>query len=150
MSAFLSWSDELSVGIQEIDEQHKVLVDLLNDLHNAVLSRHGRESVGPILGRLAEYTRIHFAVEESLMRILDYPQYEAHKEEHISLIEQVMELQRKFKEENLNISMNLLHFLKNWLGEHIIHSDKDYGPFFLSKGAQTSWKSKSWLRRLFH
>ncbi|MDJ0806841.1 MAG: bacteriohemerythrin [Gammaproteobacteria bacterium] len=150
MSALLSWSDELSVGIQEIDEQHKVLVALLNDLHNAVLSRHGREAVGPILGRLAEYTRIHFAVEESLMRILDYPRYEEHKEEHVSLIKEVNELHRKFNDEGLNISMNLLHFLKDWLGEHIIHSDRDYGPFFLSRGAKTSWKSKSWLKRLFH
>jgi hemerythrin len=150
MSALLTWSDELSVGIQEIDEQHKVLVDLLNDLHDAVLHRHGRDAIGPILGRLAEYTRIHFAVEESLMRILDYPEYEKHKEEHVSLIEQVTDLDKKFKQDNLNVSMNLLHFLKDWLSEHIICSDKDYGPFFLSKGAEKSWKSPSWLRRLFH
>lgn len=150
MGALLTWSDDLSVGIQEIDEQHKVLVGLLNDLHESVLSRHGREASGEILDRLAEYTRIHFTVEESLMRILNYPGYERHKAEHESLIKQVSELQQKFSEEGLNISMNLLNFLKDWLGEHITHSDKHYGPYFLDKGAQKTWKSTTWLKRLFH
>jgi hemerythrin len=150
MSALINWSDELSVGIQEIDEQHKMLVELLNELHEAVLERRGRDACGEILDRLAEYTRIHFAVEESLMRILDYPDYEKHKEEHELLIDQVIELQKKFHAGGLNISLDLLRFLKGWLGDHIVKSDSHYGPHFLSMGVQTSWKKTSWLKRLFN
>ena len=87
MSKFIEWSNELSVGIEEIDEQHKVLVDLLNQIHEAIQQRHGAEATGEIIDRLGEYTRIHFAVEESLMRILHYSEYERHKEEHDRLIE---------------------------------------------------------------
>ncbi|MEW8498684.1 MAG: hemerythrin domain-containing protein, partial [Candidatus Thiodiazotropha taylori] len=70
MGKFVEWSDALSVGIEEIDEQHKMLVDLVNKMHEAIHQRHGSDVVKSILGDLAEYTRIHFAVEESLMRIL--------------------------------------------------------------------------------
>lgn len=150
MNALLTWSDDLSVGIQEIDEQHKVLVNLLNELHDSVLNRHGREACERILRRLAEYTRIHFAVEESLMRILHYPEYEEHTQEHEELIGQVADLQKKFRDDGLNISMDLLQFLKAWLTEHIIKSDQDYAPHFVAMGAQKSWKGSHWLKRLFH
>jgi hemerythrin len=89
MVRFIEWSNELSVGIEEIDAQHKVLVDLLNQIHEAIQQRQGTEATSQIIERLGEYTRIHFAVEESLMRILHYPDYERHKEEHDRLIDQL-------------------------------------------------------------
>src|SRR5512140_2145124 len=69
--AHIEWSDELSVGIQEIDEQHKVLVGLVNDMHRAIHEHHGRDTARAILEKLGDYTRVHFAVEESLMRIFE-------------------------------------------------------------------------------
>ena len=63
------WSDDFSINIQEIDEQHKVLVDLLNQLHVAIREHHGKTTSREILNRLAEYTRTHFLLEESLMRL---------------------------------------------------------------------------------
>ncbi len=76
MSKFVEWSNELSVGIEEIDFQHKVLIDLLNEIHEAIQQRQDTEVTRNIVRRLDEYTRVHFAVEESLMRILHYPEYE--------------------------------------------------------------------------
>ena len=73
MSTFIEWSNELSVGIEEIDAQHKVLVDLLNQTHGAIQQRHIAQVTNDIIDQLSEYTRVHFAVEESLMRILHYP-----------------------------------------------------------------------------
>ncbi|MFO1425295.1 MAG: hemerythrin domain-containing protein, partial [Candidatus Competibacteraceae bacterium] len=64
MNKFVEWSNELSVGIEEIDAQHKVLVDLLNQIHEAIQQRHGAEVTRDIVLRLDEYTRVHFAVEE--------------------------------------------------------------------------------------
>ncbi|MCB1766851.1 MAG: hemerythrin family protein, partial [Candidatus Competibacteraceae bacterium] len=89
MVKFIEWSNALSIGIEEIDAQHKVLVDLLNQVHEAIQQRHGVEVTNEIVEQLGEYTRIHFAVEESLMRILHYPEYERHKDEHDRLIEQL-------------------------------------------------------------
>jgi len=89
MSKFIEWSNEISVGIEEIDAQHRVLVDLLNEIHEAIQQGRTLEVTKGIVDRLDEYTRVHFAVEESLMRILHYPDYERHKEEHEKLIAQL-------------------------------------------------------------
>ncbi len=151
MAELVKWSDGLSVGIQEIDEQHKVLVGLLNELNQAIHEKKGNAIGIQILGRLAEYTRIHFAVEESLMRIFDYPGFEKHKAEHQALVEQVIKLQGKLKAGKASISFELMHFLKIWLTKHIIESDKQYAPFFLEAGIKASWskQSESWVKRLF-
>jgi hemerythrin len=57
---FVEWSDDLSVGIEEIDNQHKVLVDLVNEMHAAIQQRKGSEAVQRVLSKLADYTRIHY------------------------------------------------------------------------------------------
>ena len=80
------WSDSFNVHIQEVDEQHKVLVDLLNQLHRAIVERHGKATSQEILNQLAGYTRTHFLLEESLMRVLHYPGLEIHKQQHEDLI----------------------------------------------------------------
>lgn len=146
----IEWSDELSVGIQEIDEQHKVLVSLLNEMHDAIHERHGREASIRILRRLTEYTKIHFAVEESLMRIFDYPGYEEHKKQHEQLIQEILDLEYKIIEEEHAISFQLLHFLKMWLTKHILESDMDYGPFFLKAGLREKSGNQGWFKRLWH
>ncbi len=64
MVKFIEWSNTLSVGIEEIDAQHKVLVDLLNQVHEAIQQRQGVEATNKIVEQLGEYTRIHFAVKE--------------------------------------------------------------------------------------
>ena len=149
MSEFINWSDELSVGIEEIDEQHKVLVNLVNRMHDAIDEHHGSDVVIDILSELADYTKIHFAVEESLMRILDYPGYEEHKEIHDELLEHVVELQQKVASGKTAISFELMHFLKSWLSKHIMEEDMQYSGFFLSVGAKPQLKKKSWIKRLW-
>jgi len=139
MSALISWSPDLSVGVQEIDEQHKELVHLLNELNQAVTEHHGSAACADILRRLAEYTRIHFAVEESLMRILAYPDFERHKGEHDALSAQVAQLQTKLASGQATITFELLHFLKVWLTKHIQESDRRYGTYFLEHGISGSW-----------
>lgn len=142
MESLFAWSDDLSVGIQEIDEQHKVLVGLLNELHSAISGHRGSAECRGILDRLAEYTRVHFAVEESLMRILDYPDHDNHKHEHELLIGQVVDLQQKLDVGKTAISFELLHFLKAWLTKHILGSDKEYGVYFHARGIEARWPAK--------
>lgn len=139
MNELVHWSDELSVGVQEVDEQHKILIALLNELHEALLQHHGSEICAEILRRLAEYTRIHFSVEESLMRILGYPDFERHKAEHDALSAQVTQLQVRLAGGQASISFELLHFLKVWLTRHIQDSDRRYGAYFLEKGISGTW-----------
>ena len=146
----IEWTEELSVGIQEIDEQHKVLVGLVNEMHQAIHEHHGSETAKRILDRLGEYTRIHFAVEESLMRLFEYPDYEAHKKQHEELIGQLIQYQARVASGTTKISFELLHFLKLWLAEHILASDKEYAPHMLKLGAKAKSGKQSWFSKLWH
>jgi hemerythrin len=149
MSNFVEWDDSLSVGIEEIDEQHKVLVDMVNKMHEAIHQRHGSDVVIGILNDLAEYTRIHFAVEESLMRILNYPEYDDHKHIHEELLHTVQDLQEKVSSGKKSIGFELMHFLKTWLVKHIMEEDMQYSGFFLKAGAQPRLGKKSWISKLW-
>lgn len=142
MDALFTWSDSLSVGVPEIDDQHKVLVELLNELHFAISGHRGSTECRSILDRLVEYTRVHFAVEESLMRILEYPDFDNHKHEHEALLGQVVELIQKLDSGQAKITFELLHFLKAWLTKHILGSDKQYGDFFRARGIVARWPTK--------
>lgn len=150
VTAAVTWSDELSVGIQEIDEQHKVLVSILNEMHDAVRHNHGPEASLAILDRLIEYTKIHFAVEESLFRIFDYPGYEDHHAEHAALLKEAQIMRAKVVSGESKVSFKLLHFLRMWLTEHIMGSDMDYADYLLKKGIKAKSGSSSWFNKLWH
>lgn len=147
--SLVEWNDNLSVGIQEIDDQHQVLVDLLNNLHRAIHQHQGKAAAEAILKDLVDYTKIHFAVEESLMRILGYPGYTDHKRQHDILISEVKELQEKLASGKASVTFELLHFLRNWLTRHIMEDDQHYSPFFLSRGAVATGERKSIAGRLW-
>jgi len=145
----IEWTDKLSIGIEEIDEQHKVLVNLLNRLHAAIIQRNDTEVLEEILDELAQYTVIHFSVEESLMRIFNYPDYEEHKQHHKELTLQVVELKEKIRKEKLSISIEVLMFLRHWLTHHILVDDKKYEPFFVQHGLQKTWSERSWAGKIW-
>ena len=145
----IEWSDDLSVGIEEIDEQHKILVGLVARLDHAIRSQRGSQECASILGELIEYTVIHFAVEESLMRLLDYPGYEAHKRTHAELVRQVVKLKAKIDSGHSNISFELMHFLRQWLVQHIMGDDQAYVPWFLERGIKPKLAQRSWMGRIW-
>ncbi|HRD68172.1 MAG TPA: bacteriohemerythrin [Candidatus Competibacter sp.] len=150
MSKFIEWSNELSVGIEEIDSQHKVLLDLLNQVHEAIQQGRTVEVTGDIIDRLDEYTRVHLAVEESLMRILHYPDYERHKEEHDKLVAQLGDLRAKLAKGKGAIGFELAFLLKNWLTKHIMEVDQRYVSHFLSYGISPELsKNASWTQRFW-
>ena len=126
----IEWSSALSVNIDEIDRQHRILVDMLNRLYDAVASKHGNDVVGPILHEMVEYTKVHFAVEEALMSILDYPEFKTHKVAHDKLVEKLGEFLKQFNESQADVSKELLEFLKSWLTQHIRKTDMEYSKFF--------------------
>jgi hemerythrin len=125
-----SWSDECSVGIKEIDDQHKKLFDLVNKLHQAIRNRAGTKACVFILDELVDYTVTHFALEETMMRIGAYPDYEAHRGQHNALVDQVQALQQKIASGQAAIGFELMHFLRNWLTRHILKEDMQYGVYF--------------------
>ncbi|MCX7066578.1 MAG: bacteriohemerythrin [Methylococcales bacterium] len=146
---FVEWTEGLSVGIQEIDEQHKVLINLINRLFDETIINQAAIGVTEeILDELIQYTIVHFAVEESLFRIFDYPAIDTHMGHHADLKAQVLELQKKIKQ-GLAVNSELLLFLKKWLTNHILQEDKQYAPFLIKQGVKSSWGKKSWLGKIW-
>ncbi|MDR2015384.1 MAG: bacteriohemerythrin [Azoarcus sp.] len=143
--ARLQWSEEFSVGIPEIDEQHKTLFNLVNMLHIAILDHKGTAACAEVLDELVDYTRVHFGLEQSLMHIGKYPEYEAHCALHHELVEEVVALQNKIHSGKAAISFELLHFLRTWLTKHILGEDKKYGVFFAANEYSDfdSWSEQS-------
>lgn len=134
--AFFDWQDQYSVHIQEIDTQHKKLVALLNEIYEALKKGEGREALGKILAELIQYTKTHFATEERLMATHGYPDYITHKEKHEKMALKVLDYSEKFKDGKISNPIEISNFLKNWLGKHIMETDKKYGPFLNDKGVR--------------
>lgn len=132
--AFFNWEDRFSVGIAEIDMQHRKLVQMLNELYDAMKAGKGNEMVGKILGAMIQYTAGHFATEERCMKLHGYPDFAAHKKEHDSLTQQVLDLQEQFKTGQAALSVKVGSFLKSWLINHISGTDMAYSPYLRSKG----------------
>jgi len=132
--AFFEWSDEFSVNIKEIDEEHKQLVKMLNDLYEAMKAGQGSEMVGRILTGMAEYAKTHFATEERYMKRYAYPGYAAHKAEHDEFAAKAADLLERYAQNSKVLSIETGSFLKNWLRDHITGTDKLYGPYLNEKG----------------
>lgn len=144
MRRFIEWTDNLSVGIQEVDEQHKVLIELINELYDAMIKGASKEFNGNILNRLIKYSQTHFTVEESMMRVVEYGGYDTHKKGHDDFIVNLESLKQKYNNGQMHISMELMNFLKDWLSNHIMKTDKEYVPYYLKKGVKSSWWKKFW------
>lgn len=132
--SLMAWSDRLSVNIKHVDSQHMKLVDLLNSFHDAMKVGKGSEAMGKTFSDLLDYTAYHFSAEEELLKKHAYPVFPAHKREHDALTKKVTDLSQRFSRGEAVISADTLSFLKDWLYDHIMGSDKKYGPFLNSKG----------------
>ena len=118
----IKWNDDLySVQIEAIDQHHKTLIGLINQLHEAMLAGRGKDIMDGILHELNDYTSYHFNAEEELMRKHSYPlnDYQFHKNEHDNFKVKLSELMEKYRNDERAISIDTFKFLKEWLLNHI-------------------------------
>lgn len=123
---FIPWSNDLSVNINSIDDQHKTLVNLINDLYKSINTGLGTSSSMEILNELINYTQSHFSYEESLLQKCKYPDFNQHKQIHEKLIDTVVKLKNDFNSGNASFNRDLMNFLKSWITNHILETDKKY------------------------
>lgn len=130
-----AWDDaKYSVGVREIDGQHKVLVDMLNELYDAMNTGKSNEIIGKIILKLVNYTKTHFATEERYFEKFAYPDTPAHKKEHEKFTEKVIAFKNDFDSGRTSMTVSVTSFLKDWLASHIQGIDRKYTSFFNSKG----------------
>lgn len=132
--SLLAWSDIFSVGVKEIDEQHKQLLDLVNRLNDAMQGEADRAVLGRIIDDLVDYTKTHFAYEERLMDEYRYSLAQRHRLEHRHLIQAVLDIQRKFEVQGVALTAEVMLLLRDWLSRHIMNSDRLFGRELNAKG----------------
>jgi len=130
------WGPMLAVGVKEIDDQHQKLVQMANELNDAMRDGQGREALGKILKELVRYTSYHFATEERLMDQHKYAQSAEHKKQHKDLVHTVTELVAKFEKGDAALSTEVMNFLREWLMKHILNTDKAFAKDLASKGVK--------------
>ncbi len=148
--SYIDWPNDLNTGIGIIDEQHKRIVQYINELH-AARQQEDAALVGEVLGELVDYTISHFAFEESLMEKAGYPFVEPHKRVHSLFVERVGEFVERHKAGE-DVGEELLYMLHKWLFNHIKNEDGDYAEIVKeSMGdirAGGGWISRN-LKRFF-
>lgn len=125
----IEWTDDFSVGVHEIDEQHKRLVSMLNRLNEAMKLGRGKQVVDQILFNLGDYVQRHFATEEAYMEAVNYPELERHKDIHRRLTAKVKDYMERYEKGEPGLALELLDFLTGWLKNHILQTDKAYSSY---------------------
>ena len=128
----LKWTDTYSVGVSEIDKDHKVLLSLLNRCIKIANGSNNNKKLMVIFDELAAYTQYHFQREERIMKACECPQLSKHKKVHQLLIKEVQQHQREYEQGNLTVD-SLLHFLYSWLNDHILGMDQSVASYYKGK-----------------
>ena len=128
------WTDEMSVNINEIDEQHKKLIKLINNLFNAMLEGKAQEIINKTVDDLIDYTEYHFTTEENYFENHSYPGFHNHKIQHSYFKDEILIFKNELLNGKSTVPMDVFNFLKDWLTEHIMNSDKKYSKYLNSKG----------------
>ncbi|HEY3375751.1 MAG TPA: bacteriohemerythrin [Candidatus Aquicultor sp.] len=133
--AIAKWTDELKTGVSDVDKQHKELINLINNLHDALIQGKGKERVEEALTFLSNYVVEHFKCEEDLMLKHNYTGFPAHKREHERFVYDVTALANDFKQ-TANpsfLAITLQKSIVDWLVNHILKVDKEMAKFIIEK-----------------
>jgi hemerythrin len=128
----MQWNDEYSVGIAEIDDQHKGVVELFTVINAAIDAREGWSDVFFKLEQLRDHARFHFALEESLMRMHGYPKHAEHVELHKHFLGKLDQLQMTTL--SRQVTMNTINYLSDWYTEHLKTEDRDFVRHIIDHG----------------
>ena len=145
------WTEQLNVGIEVIDQQHRRIVEYINQLDDARSNSLSREEIGWLINDLVDYTISHFGFEESLQEEANYPFYKSHKKVHDLFAQRVSEYQARFSRgEDVTKALNSM--LVTWLFSHIKRDDADYVEavkVHLQRRTDAVEKKKGLFARLF-
>ena len=132
--SFIKWKNEYSVGVYEIDNQHKKFVMLINKLFDAMKQGKANSVLDQIINELFSYAQTHFWTEEKYFDLFKYKETEEHKRVHQGFIDEMKKFKTGFDSGKITLSLEVFNFLKNWLDEHILGEDKKYEDCFKQNG----------------
>jgi hemerythrin len=132
--SLITWNDSYNINIKEIDRQHMKLVQIINDLNDAMREGKANDVLAKLLRELVSYTKTHFSNEEGYLDRYGYPDVKAHKLQHIAFVDKISGFSDDFESGRLGVSIEIMKFLKDWLLKHIKGTDMKYVPFLTAKG----------------
>jgi len=121
---FIEWHDNMWVGHPAIDDDHRRLIQYVNELYSAMTAGKGKDILGGILAELAKDTQEHFEREESVWKAGGYVDFNRHKQQHVDLFQTVGEFKAKYDQGTARLSLDVMNFMREWLMHHILTSDK--------------------------
>jgi hemerythrin len=131
----LAWTEDLLTGNAQIDEQHKRIFQILENLIEAIACRKGREEVGRVLATLSVFVMAHFRLEEALMAEAGFPGLAGHRSAHEAVRVKVETMVDRFHHGDLE-PQELVSFLEWWLEDHVEREDQPFSAFLLSMEAK--------------
>ncbi len=135
----IEWTDEMSVGLPELDDDHRLIIEAINQLDASAGDAAQQDVVRQHLMRLRRYAEVHFAREENVLAACAYPALEVQKKEHQDFVKCIQEATQRFDAKPAEsveiISQALLGFLTDWLRHHILIEDMAYRPYVEDNGA---------------
>lgn len=121
--ALIEWRSEFETGIDEVDAEHRELVDLINALHQEVADRSDSQTISAFLGEVFARIAAHFALEESVMRKHAYDEYAAHKAEHERLLDEIRDIMDAHEAGSVDYGTPLSTRVRDWFVNHFKYKD---------------------------
>lgn len=121
------WDHELDVNVNTMNEQHKILITMMDNLYELKANGASKMELASALDKLESYTRFHFNAEERFMEATEYYDVDRHKIIHENLLAELHKHIDNFHQSHGDLSDDFVYFLHYWLSTHIRHIDRKYG-----------------------
>lgn len=127
----IKWDDSLDVGISWIDNQHKKLLEKINDLLNATTQTKGKYEIGSVIKFLERYISVHFGLEDKYMLKYNYSKYKDHVDKHKTFIAEFKKIKEEYQQLGISdtLALKITKELWEWYKIHIANIDKAFGVF---------------------
>ena len=125
----IQWNEEFKIDVQEIDEQHKVLLEIFNQIVASVEKKNEWEKTSSIVDSLIHHAYRHFATEERYMIKHQYPDLPVHIDQHLDFIKKVTTLSQEVKDKDPDKQKEMVAFLAKWYYDHVLVIDKKYSQY---------------------
>lgn len=129
----IEWSDKLNIGIEELDQQHKTIINYFNDIFDVVEAKQA-EVMEKKFDALLEYLGVHFTYEEELMKKSEYPEYAKHKAEHDEMRKKMFNIKSLYSGGVGEVVCSIKGLFCLWLDDHKKNTDNKFGVYARSKG----------------
>lgn len=121
----VEWEERMKIGIEGLDEEHRQLIEMLNEMFDDAQGGASRDLLLMSLGRFIACMEAHFRTEESYLEKTGYPEMQEHKKEHDELIHGIRKAQAEYEAQfNVRLPPKLMGFLKDWFVDHVLNSDR--------------------------